>query len=96
MIGCRTSDIIYSPLPLYHSVAGMIALAGTLGHGISMVMTVKFSASSFWADCVKYNVTVGVFRPSIRHMTIDVTIDKFSSFYLFKILPLAVGFIFCE
>jgi len=35
----------------------MIALAGTLGHGISMVMTVKFSASSFWADCVKYNVT---------------------------------------
>ncbi len=58
VIGCRKSDIIYSPLPLYHSVAGMIALAGTFHHGISMVMRTKFSASNYWSDCVKYNVTV--------------------------------------
>lgn len=57
VIGCRRSDVIYSPLPQYHSVAGMIALAGTMHHGISIVMTRKFSASKYWADCVKYNVT---------------------------------------
>ena len=58
VIGCRRNDIIYSPLPQYHSVAGMISLAGTMHHGISMVMTRKFSASKYWPDCVKYNVTV--------------------------------------
>ena len=61
VIGCRVDDIIYSPLPQYHSVAGMISLAGTMGFGITMVMRTKFSASSYWADCVKYNVTVSVF-----------------------------------
>ena len=58
VIGCRRDDIIYSPLPQYHSVAGMIALAGTMHHGISMAMARKFSASKYWPDCVKYNVTV--------------------------------------
>ena len=44
-------------LPLYHSVGGMISLSGCMYSGISMVMRDKFSASSYWADCVKYNVT---------------------------------------
>lgn len=57
VIGCIPSDVIYSPLPLYHSVAGMISLAGVMRHGMSMVMRTKFSASSYWADCVKYKVT---------------------------------------
>ena len=54
--------MVYSPLPLYHSVAGMIALAGTMKHGITMVMREKFSASNYWSDCVRYRVTVS---PSI-------------------------------
>ena len=58
VIGCRNDDIIYCTLPLYHSVGGMIALAGTMKHGISMAMRRKFSAKNFWADCVKYHVTV--------------------------------------
>ena len=62
MIGCRVDDIIYSPLPQYHSVAGMISLAGTMGFGISMVMRTKFSASSYWADVVKYKATVSVLK----------------------------------
>ena len=62
VIGCRVDDIIYSPLPQYHSVAGMISLAGTMGFGISMVMRTKFSASSYWADVVKYKATVSVLK----------------------------------
>ena len=58
VIGCTPDDVIYSPLPLYHSVAGMISLAGTMTYGMTMVMRKKFSASNYWADCVKYNVTV--------------------------------------
>ena len=58
VIGCQHDDVIYSPLPLYHSVAGMISLAGTMLHGTTMVMRKKFSASAYWQDCVKYDVTV--------------------------------------
>ncbi|XP_059094771.1 long-chain fatty acid transport protein 4-like isoform X2 [Tigriopus californicus] len=57
VIGVRKDDIIYSPLPLYHSVAGMIAMAGSMLHGMSIVMKKKFSASSYWKDCIKFNVT---------------------------------------
>ena len=62
VIGCKETDIVYSPLPLYHSVAGMIALAGTMRHGLTMVMREKFSASNYWPDCVRYNVTVSSLR----------------------------------
>lgn len=57
MIGVNRKDIVYCPLPLYHSVGGMISLSGCMGNGISMVMRDKFSASNYWKDCVKYNVT---------------------------------------
>lgn len=57
VIGCKATDVVYSPLPLYHSVAGMIALAGTMRYGLSMVMREKFSARNYWADCVRYRVT---------------------------------------
>jgi len=57
MIGVKKDDVVYCPLPLYHSVGGMISLSGCMNHGISMVMRDKFSASSYWKDCVKYNVT---------------------------------------
>jgi len=57
MIGVKKDDVVYCPLPLYHSVGGMISLSGCMHHGIPMVMRDKFSASSYWKDCVKYNVT---------------------------------------
>jgi solute carrier family 27 fatty acid transporter 1/4 len=61
VIGCRPDDVLYVTLPLYHSVGGMIALAGVMKHGITMVMRKKFSAKIYWADCVKYRVTAAVY-----------------------------------
>ena len=62
MIGCKPDDIIYSPLPQYHAVAGMIALAGTMHFGISVVMSKKFSASKYWSECVKYKATASLLQ----------------------------------
>jgi len=58
MIGVKKNDVVYCPLPLYHSVGGMISLSGCMAHGITMVMRDKFSASNYWKDCVKHKVTV--------------------------------------
>ncbi|KAI5129360.1 Very Long-Chain Acyl-Coa Synthetase [Manis pentadactyla] len=56
--GIKEDDIIYTTLPLYHSAALMIGLHGCLVTGATLVLRTKFSASQFWDDCRKYNVTV--------------------------------------
>ncbi|MBN3294285.1 S27A6 protein, partial [Polypterus senegalus] len=56
--GAGKNDIIYIPLPLYHSAASLIGIGGCIELGATCVLKKKFSASQFWNDCKKYNVTV--------------------------------------
>ncbi|KAM3837932.1 long-chain fatty acid transport protein 2-like [Diretmus argenteus] len=56
--GVRSDDVIYTYLPLYHSAGFLIGLCGAIDQGITIVLRRKFSASQFWDDCRKYNVTV--------------------------------------
>lgn len=58
MLGISEDDIIYNPLPLYHTAGGMLGVGNVFIRGISMIFRKRFSASNFWADCVKYNCTV--------------------------------------
>lgn len=58
MTNLRLDDVLYDPLPLYHSAGGMIGVGQTLLRGITVVIRRKFSASNFWKDCIKYNCTV--------------------------------------
>ena len=46
-------DRVYVPLPLYHSAGGMMATAGTLMSGATLLIARGFSASRFWSDCVR-------------------------------------------
>ncbi|XP_044050614.1 very long-chain acyl-CoA synthetase-like [Siniperca chuatsi] len=56
--GIHSDDIIYVYLPLYHSAGFLMGLCGAIEKGITVVLRRKFSASHFWNDCRKYNVTV--------------------------------------
>ncbi|CAJ1049428.1 very long-chain acyl-CoA synthetase-like [Xyrichtys novacula] len=56
--GVHSNDIIYIYLPLYHSAGFLMGLCGAIEKGITIVLKRKFSASQFWNDCRKYNVTV--------------------------------------
>lgn len=58
MHAIRTDDIIYNPLPLYHTAGGMIGVGIVCLKGVSMALRKKFSASNFWADCIKHKCTV--------------------------------------
>lgn len=51
-------DIIYATLPLYHTSSGIVGVSQTLVNGSTLALRDKFSASNFWKDCIKYNVTV--------------------------------------
>lgn len=56
--GIRSDDIVYIYLPLYHSAGFLMGLCGAIEKGSTVVLRRKFSASHFWNDCRKYNVTV--------------------------------------
>uniref|UniRef100_A0A671W6Y9 long-chain-fatty-acid--CoA ligase n=1 Tax=Sparus aurata TaxID=8175 RepID=A0A671W6Y9_SPAAU len=56
--GVTEDDVMYIPLPLYHSAASLIGIGGTIYLGATCVLKKKFSASQFWNDCRKHNVTV--------------------------------------
>uniref|UniRef100_A0A8C6SG28 long-chain-fatty-acid--CoA ligase n=1 Tax=Neogobius melanostomus TaxID=47308 RepID=A0A8C6SG28_9GOBI len=54
----KADDVIYIPLPLYHSAASLIGIGGTIELGATCVLKKKFSASQFWKDCRQHNVTI--------------------------------------
>ncbi|XP_060752417.1 long-chain fatty acid transport protein 6 [Tachysurus vachellii] len=56
--GGTAEDVIYTPLPLYHSAASLIGVCGTIELGATCILKKKFSASQFWNDCRKYNVSI--------------------------------------
>lgn len=56
--GVKSDDIFYINLPLYHSAGFLIGMVGAIERGISIYLKRKFSASQFWDDCRKYNITV--------------------------------------
>ncbi|KAM8973531.1 long-chain fatty acid transport protein 2-like [Pelodytes ibericus] len=55
--GLTSKDILYIPLPLYHSAGLLIGVRGCIQQGASLVLRNKFSVTQFWDDCRKYNVT---------------------------------------
>uniref|UniRef100_A0A8C5I6E8 long-chain-fatty-acid--CoA ligase n=1 Tax=Gouania willdenowi TaxID=441366 RepID=A0A8C5I6E8_GOUWI len=56
--GAKSDDVVYIPLPLYHSAASLIGVGGTIHLGATCVLKKKFSASQFWQDCRTHNVTI--------------------------------------
>ncbi|XP_038259634.1 long-chain fatty acid transport protein 6 isoform X2 [Dermochelys coriacea] len=56
--GATADDTVYITLPLYHSAASVLGIGGCIKLGATCVLRKKFSASQFWSDCKKYNVTV--------------------------------------
>ncbi|XP_069564264.1 long-chain fatty acid transport protein 2 isoform X2 [Brachyistius frenatus] len=56
--GVAAEDVFYVNLPLYHSAGFLIGMIGAIERGITVVLRRKFSASQFWDDCRKYDVTV--------------------------------------
>ncbi|KAH0953249.1 hypothetical protein HN011_000393 [Eciton burchellii] len=54
----RDSDRMYTPLPLYHTAGGVMAVGQALLHGHTTAIRKKFSASAYFNDCIKYKCTI--------------------------------------
>lgn len=57
----RSDDIVYCPMPLYHSAAGILGVGTCFVGGCTLALRRKFSASKFWDDCVESKATVSTF-----------------------------------
>lgn len=57
MCGIRSNDVIYNALPLYHTAGGIVGVGNAIIHGCTVALRVKFSATNFWKDCIKYKAT---------------------------------------
>ncbi|XP_041977078.1 long-chain fatty acid transport protein 4-like [Aricia agestis] len=53
----RPDDVVYCPLPLYHTAGGVISVGQALLFGCTVIIKPKFSASQYFPDCVKYGAT---------------------------------------
>lgn len=52
-------DIVYNCLPLHHFAGGIMGTSQSIVNGTPMGLRSKFSASSYFDDCIRYNATIG-------------------------------------
>jgi len=71
-------DILYSVLPMYHSAAH-VCLGVTITEGNTTVTRKKFSATKFWEDCVKNNVTCGQYIGEIARYLYSSPVSRWES-----------------
>ena len=53
-----SEDRLYDCMPVYHSVGGIVAPCSMLSAGASVVLSDKFSVSTFWHDIVRWDCTL--------------------------------------
>jgi citronellyl-CoA synthetase len=56
----KENDIVYNPLPLYHSHSNQTWRA-VLHSGVTMALRKRFSASEFWKDIKKFNANATIY-----------------------------------
>jgi crotonobetaine/carnitine-CoA ligase len=54
----KKSDVLYTGMPLFHGNALFVTVTSALHVGAKVALVRKFSASRFWDDIRKYNVTI--------------------------------------
>ncbi|WP_277986191.1 long-chain-acyl-CoA synthetase [Rhodococcus sp. Q1] len=57
----RSTDVLYSCLPLYHNNALTVALSSVLAAGAGFALGRKFSASNFWDDAERNGATAFIY-----------------------------------
>ena len=56
-LNLKKHDVLYVPIPFYHSNALMIAWGSAAANGAALAIRPKFSTSKFWSDVKKYGAT---------------------------------------
>jgi crotonobetaine/carnitine-CoA ligase len=58
VVGLTDTDVLYSPLPMFHGMATRMGLLPTLSRGSRMVLGHRFSGTRFWDEVIEADATV--------------------------------------
>jgi fatty-acyl-CoA synthase len=70
-------DRLYDCLPLFHSVGGVVAPCSMLAAGASVVLSDKFSATSFWHDIVRHDCTLFQYIGELCRYLLRASVSEF-------------------
>ncbi len=57
LAGLGRNDVLYCPLPLYHTVGGVLCVNATLRTGATLALSRRFSTSRFWDEVHESDAT---------------------------------------
>jgi len=60
-LALRPDDVLYVPLPLYHSSALAVAWSAAASTGAALALRRRFSVSAFWEDVRRFHATSFVY-----------------------------------
>ena len=60
-LALRPHDVLYVPLPLYHSNALVVAWSAAASTGAAIALRRKFSVTSFWDDIRRFDATAFIY-----------------------------------
>ncbi len=60
-LALRPRDVLYVPLPLYHSNALVVAWSSAASTGAAIALRRKFSVTSFWDDIRRFDATAFIY-----------------------------------
>ena len=85
----KENDIVYNPLPLYHSHSNQTWRA-VLYAGAAMALRKRFSASKYWNDIKKFNANATVYIGEIPRYLLNRSESEFNSGPLKKMFGLGL------
>src|ERR1700676_25089 len=72
-------DRLFDCLPCYHSVGGIVAPCSMLSAGASVVLSDKFSVSTFWHDIVRWDCTLFQYIGELCRYLLKTPVSEFES-----------------
>ena len=79
LTGATPDDRLFDCLPLFHSVGGVVAPCSMLAAGASVVVSDKFSASTFWRDVVRWDCTLFQYIGELCRYLLKAPISEFET-----------------
>ncbi|MCK5346096.1 MAG: AMP-binding protein, partial [Candidatus Heimdallarchaeota archaeon] len=70
-------DVVYSALPLYHSLATVVGWGGVLQCGSAFAIRKRFSASQFWKDIKKFGATCFIYIGEIPRYLLNRPVSEY-------------------
>lgn len=79
-------DVLYSPLPMYHTSAGAMATGNAMMEGLTLISRKKFSAKNFWSDIYRHKVTCAQYIGEIARYLYSSPVSEFEKKHCLRLM----------